>query len=137
MKLSFALASIIAAFASLTVNADIEFAVEVGCNDIDFSDVSAKALAFSAKAVEVTFNSVHHDVDGKTLQQVAATGPILTLSEAGNLRGQSTESLGNWKCRNCGDDALHGASLSFSAKAPHSTVGNWVRNTRSGPHRML
>jgi len=78
-------ASVAAAVALSAVTTDAAAVnLEVACKGIDYNTLSAKALSFSARALESTFNSVHKDMDGTTLTLVASTG---TLIGSGQLRG--------------------------------------------------
>ena len=98
--------------------------IQVSCDNIDFDDISPKALAFGAKALQVSFNSVHKNIDGLKLAEVTAT-PIMTpltvsagtktsVRGIGSEHELSTKSLyfvGNGleeqlerRCRFCGGD---------------------------------
>lgn len=81
---SASIAAAVALSAITTVAAAPAVKLEVACKGIDYNSLSAKALSFSAKALESTFNSVHKDMDGTTLTSVASTGLLIG---SGQLRG--------------------------------------------------
>ena len=102
------------AFSAVTIDAAASTVnLEVACKGIDYGTLSAKALSFSAKALESTFNSVHKDMDGTTLTSVAATG---TLIGSGLLRGA--------------DSALTFSGKEAPLKGQDSSIDDFVSSSR-------
>ena len=62
--------------------------IQVSCANLHLEDMSPKALAFGAKALEVSFNNIHKQVDGLTLKHVTATPSVTSPSKAASgVRG--------------------------------------------------
>jgi ribosomal protein S14 len=83
-------------------------AVAITCSNIDFTEISPKSLAFSAKAFEIAFNGVHKHVDGLALNHVVSTGPLPLFTDS-KIRG------GVAQCHLCGRDDEIMAPLTFVA----------------------
>jgi len=89
MKIVDTLVSLLAS-SGLSSHENNNVGIQVHCEGIQQGALSAKALAYSAKAVETTYNSIYEVIDGEILQHVAATGIV------GKGGG----------CKNCGDDMV-------------------------------
>jgi hypothetical protein len=102
MKLALTIATLVAS----TVSAMEQAYIQVDCSGIDHDSLSVKALSFSAKALEATFNAANKR-NGGHLSEVSSTGSITkdTNVVSNKLRGG---------CNFCDDD-LFQAALTYSA----------------------
>ena len=94
MKLAFAAALLVGSTAA-TISPDGGptdqgiHSVGVYCKGLELEALSAKALSYTAKALEETFNSVHTAKDGATAH-VVANGPMGAVAATNSLRGGVT-----------------------------------------------
>jgi hypothetical protein len=106
--------------------------IQVSCANIHFDEISPKALAFGAKALEVSFNKVHDKTDGMSLAKVIAT-PNGASFAANNqksveskkgVRGTATKDLKHCKLCANDDDAVstNKESLYFAAQATEKNL---------------
>ena len=64
--------------------------VGVYCKGLQLGALSAKALSYTAKALEETFNSVHATTKDGTTAHVVANGPLGAAVATNSLRGGAT-----------------------------------------------
>ncbi|GKY91671.1 hypothetical protein MPSEU_000139000 [Mayamaea pseudoterrestris] len=122
MKLSFALFSVLGAFANANNAPVTDLDIQVSCANIHFDHISPKALAFGAKALEVTFNNVHKKADGLSLAKVTATPNGVSFAPK---QKEVTPKTGlRAGCKFCGsDDELSAMeSLYFVAKGTDNNL---------------
>lgn len=144
MKLAFAAALLVGSTAA-TISPDGGptdqgiHSVGVYCKGLELEALSAKALSYTAKALEETFNSVHTAKDGATAH-VVANGPMGAVAATNSLRGGVTSKglgftmVGGWHCRLCrSDDAAlnmirqaewETEFAAVLAKAPYEALSN-------------
>ena len=88
MKFAFAAALFFAGFAAAEkVN------VEVQCRGMDYGKLNPKALAYSAMALELSYNTISQAVDGQYIGDVHSNGPIIASFDE-YLRGGQVSSPG-------------------------------------------
>ncbi|GKY91683.1 hypothetical protein MPSEU_000140100 [Mayamaea pseudoterrestris] len=117
MKFSFPLFTVFNTILGSSANSApvTDLDIQVTCANLRFNEISPKALAFGAKALEVTFNNVHKKADGLSLNQVMATPNDVSFARKQKVVGKTGLRAG---CKFCGSDDEFGAleSLSFAAK---------------------